>query len=226
MCVLIGTALFKPAKDSWGSTDELQREARDVRTAFGALDRLDEAQRLDSSQIKLDEVAVRLLRLEVELAGGKFQEAAQRAGGWLANGGGATARVQMTAEQRDRMRGLAAEAQLALGKPDLAAQFLTDLLTPGADPRVVDLGTRVARAGFASDAAGAVALFDRVLHATSPDDPAFRVRLIDWMQYRVKHDPNLRVQTVQEGERYAMLFATQDCPSELREAFDQLRKAQ
>lgn len=227
MCVLIGTALFKPAKDAWGSTEELQREARDVRTAFGALQGIDEAQRFDNSQTKLDEVAVRLLRLEVELAGGKFQEAAQRAGGWLASGGGAIpARVPMTTEQRDRMRALAAEAQLALGKPDLAAQFLTDLPAPGADPRLFDLAARVARAWFASDAAGAVALFDRVLRATSPDEPAFRARLIDWMQYRVKQDPNLRIQTVQEGERHAALFATQDCPSDLREAFEQLRKAQ
>lgn len=225
MRVLIGAALFKPAKDPWTATEDLQREARDVRTAFVALDKLDEAQRFDDAQLKLDETAVRLLRLEVELAGGKNQEAAQRATAWLAGNGG-PGRAAMTPEQRDRMRALAGEAQLALGKPDLALQLLADLPTPSSDLRIVDLAARVARALAATDAKGAAALAERVFRATTPEDPAFRARLVDWLRLRIAADPAQRGDAVAEAERHTALFAAQDCPSDLRKEFDDLRKAQ
>ncbi len=219
MHVLVETALFKPAREGWTSTEDLLREARDVRAALGALDTVEESSRLDKPQH-------RLLRLEVELATGKFQEAAQRASGWLANGNGGGGPSAMSAEQKDRMRVLAAEAQLALGKPEVAVRVLDERTTEvAADPSVLELQARIARALVVADPAAAVQLFDRTLRATAPEDVAFRARLVEWMAARLRHDPKARAATLQEAERHAGLFAAADCPAELREAFDQLRTA-
>ncbi|HEX6811851.1 MAG TPA: hypothetical protein VF384_09540 [Planctomycetota bacterium] len=221
MAVIIKTAALKAPRDSWTSTDELKREAIDVRAAFASLDAVDQANRLD-------EPPYRLLRVEVELATGKFQDAAQHAMAWLGNGNGngngGGPGTAMTAVQRDRMRLLAAEAQLALGKPDVGQRVLNERTSDvAADPSVLDLQSRLARALFATDPGAAVQGFERTLRATPPEDAAFRARLVEWMQARIRHDPSAKQATLREGERHAALFTAPDCPQELRDAFEQLR---
>jgi hypothetical protein len=217
MGLLVRTALLKPAKEGWSSSPELQQEARDVRLAFSALDTVDENQRPD-------EPVHRLLRLEVELAGGKYAEVVQRAGLWLANGG--SARAPLSVADRDRIRVLAAEAQLALGKPDAAARLLVELtVQPPTDPQALDLHTRVARAWFASDGGGALGLLARAWKATPPEDPAFRGRLLDWMQTLARLEPAARERLRAESEPFIALFAAADCPPDQRQLFEQLRSA-
>jgi hypothetical protein len=218
---LIRTALMKPARPAWSSSDELLREARDVRNAFTALEKVDESQRLD-------EPKHRLLRLEVELACGSFQDVVQRTTSWLsptpAAAPNGAARTTFSADEQDRMRCLAAEAQLGLGKADLAARLLADRDPDrSADARLLDLQGRIAKALFQADQGGAVAMFERVFRATPPEDPQFRSRLIDWATARTRHDPASRAATLTEVERHAALFDAQDCPSDLREAFQGLR---
>lgn len=223
MVWMIRTGLMKTVREgSWGSTEELLREARDLRVAFSALDTLDEAQRLD-------EPKHRLLRLEVEIACGKYQEVVQRTSQWLAGGSpspapGAVARPTFTADQRERLRCLAAEAQLGLGKPEIAARSLAERDGDQAiDSRTVELQGRIAKALLATDPTAAVALFEKVLKSTLPEDAQFRTRLIDWASARVRFDASLRAATLVEVERYAGLFDAQDCPPEQRDAFLQLR---
>jgi hypothetical protein len=219
MAVIIKTAAAKPARESWTSTDELKREASDVRAAFASLDAVDQQSRLDEPQY-------RLLRVEVELATGKFQDAAQHAMAWLGNGngnGGGTG-AAMTAVQKDRLRVLAAEAQLALGKPEAGQRLLSERTSEvAADAPVLDLQMRIARALFATDPSAAVQVFERTYRATSPEDPAFRGRLVEWGQAQIRHDPNKKQAILLECERHAALFAAADCPAELRDAFEQLR---
>ena len=88
---------------------------------------------------------------------------------------------------------LAAEAQLATGKTDAAARLLSDLSTqPPSDPSVLDLQSRVARALFASDKPSALALLTNTWKATPPADPAFRSRLLEWMQHQARFQPGAR----------------------------------
>lgn len=235
MTYVVEAAALKPAREPWGSSDELQREARDVRTAFSALDALPEKDRPDRG-------ALRLLRLAVELAVGKPQDVAQRAATWLGSGGangangtatnasasgaGApSARVELTEAEKDRMRALAAEAQLAMGKPDAARKLLDERAgDDGEDaPAVREVESKVAKALVATDLAGAVALYERVLRRTAKEDPAFRGRLLDWAQHRLRLDPALRDDTVQAVAPHAALFDAPDCPAEQRDAFAQLR---
>lgn len=218
MGLLIRTASLKPAKEAWTSTPELLQEARDVRVAFGALDTVDESYRFD-------EARHRVLRLEVELACGKFPEVIQRASLWLANSSATPGRTFTPAEV-DRVRVLAAEAQLATGKTDAAARLLSDLSTqPPSDPSVLDLQSRVARALFASDKPSALALLTNTWKATPPADPAFRSRLLEWMQHQARFQPGARQVLVDASEPFVELFTAADCPTEQRDAFQQLRGA-
>lgn len=233
MQCIIGTALLKPAKDPWTSSDELKREAFEVRSAFAALDGVDEPDRLDDTRH-------RILRLEVDLALGKHLELVERANGYLANGGGSNGnggngaaagkpegkRTPMTPAERDRVRVLAAEAQLALGKPELAARVLTEVRAESAkDAAVTDLQSRIARAWFPIDSAGAVALFAASWRATPPEDPQFRARLVDWMTFRLRLEPTARAEVLQEVAPFAPQFDRADCAPELRDAFRRLHDA-
>jgi hypothetical protein len=219
MGLLIRTALLKPAKEAWTSTPELLQEARDVRVAFGALDTVEE-------QHRLDDPVHRLLRLEVELASGKFPEVVQRATLWLANGAPSPGRAPLSASDLDRVRVLAAEAQLASAKPDAAARLLSELGTqPPTDPAVLDLQSRIARSWFATDKDAALTLFAATWKATPHEDPAFRSRLIEWMQHHARRNPAARQELVQASEPFTNLFEAGDCPAEQRAAFQQLRGA-
>jgi hypothetical protein len=215
MQFIIKTALLKPAKDGWNSSEELRQEARDVRVAFGALDTIDESHRLD-------EAPHRLLRLEVEVAGNKYVEVVQRATAWLGNGSGS--RMPTTPAQRDRIRVLLAEAQLGLNKPDAAAKSLVEISPQMAsDPGVLDLQSRIARSLLNTDRPAAVELLAKTWRATPPEDPTFRQRLLDWFDQQIKLDPASRQVTVEEVEKFAGMFASPDCPAEQRDAFEQLR---
>ena len=214
MQLLIETALLKPPREPWTGSEELLREAREVRTAFGALD--------SQTETWKDSAAIRLLRLEVDLAAGKPQEVVLRATQWLAATGPAAA--GLTDADRARMRVLAAEAQLALGRPDAARRLLDE---PGrgteVDPALLDLQSRIGRALVATDLAGAVGLFERVLDATAVEDPAFRSRLLDWMQNSLRLRPDSRPAVLQRANLHATLFAAPECPTEQRDAFEQMR---
>lgn len=219
---LLRAALLKPAREPWTGSDELQREARDLRAAFAALDGLDEA-------LRPDDPALRLLRLEVDLAGGKFQDVVQRATAWLSGGAvlasGASLRQPFSAEQRDRARVLLAEAWLGLNKPDLAARDLLEG-NPTGDGRAADLLGRLGKAVLATDPATAQVLFERALRATSVEEPAFRGRLLDWAAARLRSGggDSGRAAVVEELAKHALLFDAQDCPPEQRAQFQELRK--
>jgi hypothetical protein len=220
MRAIIETAALKQARESWTSTEELQREARDVRTAFGALDPLDEAQRLERP-------VHRLLRLEVDLATGRFQEVVARAQAWLGLGGGSnggSAKEPFSDEQKARVRMLAAEAQLALSKPEAALALLDERgLVASGDSAAIDLTVRIARALSQSDLRRATDLFERALAVTAPEDPAFRGRLLDWMQHQLRLDPASRPMVLERAAPHTAAFQNADCPAEQREAFEALR---
>lgn len=235
MTFIVEAAALKPAREPWASSDELQREARDVRTAFSALDTLPEKERPDRGPL-------RLLRLAVELAGGKPQDVAQRAATWLGSGaaagaggtatnataqgtGAASGRIELTEAEMDHIRALAAEAQLALGKPDAARKLLEERAADNGEngAAVRELESKVAKVLVATDLAGAVALYERVLRRTAKEDPAFRSRVLDWAQHRLRLDPALRDDTLRAVEPHAPLFEATDCPAEQRDAFAQLR---
>jgi hypothetical protein len=216
MQVVIQTALQKPANQKWGDSDDLLREAREVRTAFGALDPLDEAVRLDLPEH-------RLLRLEVEVATGKFLEAAQRAQGWLA-AAPQPGRPARTPAQTLAMRSLAAEALLGLNKPADAARLLAERDPEvQAPPGLFDLKLRIARALLASNPRDAAALFERVYRGTPTTELAFRARLVEWAQATLRADPAAKDAVLAEVEPHAALFAARDCPQELKDAFAALR---
>jgi hypothetical protein len=132
----------------------------------------------------------------------------------------------VTEAEKDRMRVFAAEASLALGKPDVARKFLDERVGDdgdGDDPAVRELEAKVAKNLAATDLAGAVALFDRVLRRTAKEDPAFRGRLVEWARHRVQLDPTRRDETAQALSAHAAIFEAADCPADLREQFAQLR---
>ncbi len=216
MHVIVATALLKqPSEGAWSSTEELLAEAREVRGAFSALDAVDESLRPDRPEH-------RILRLEVELAGGKAQDVVSRAQSWLANG--SAARSGMTPAQRASVRMLAAEAHLALNKPADAARLIAEREADAPpDPRWCELQVRVARALMPTDMPAAVPLFERAWRGTATEDPAFRSRLVEWAQAQVRLDPASRDATLAEIDRYAALFDARECPQELREAVQLLR---
>ena len=222
MQFLIDTAMLKPAREGWTTSEDLVREVRDVRAAFGAIDGSEEMQAKDSA-------ALRILRLEVDLASGKYQDVVQRATTWLGNGSGATngangARAVLLPEDLARIRVLAAEAQLALGRPEPARRLVEEALV-AADPdaTTVDLMSRIGRALAATDSVAALTLFDRVIKATSTEDVTFRARLLDQLQTRLRVEPDASAEIRQRAETYAPLFAAPECPAELRDAFANLR---
>lgn len=215
MRFLIQAAVLKPAKTRWGSSEDLQTEARDVRSAFEALDTVDVVRRLD-------EPKHRLVRLHVALVAQDYQDVVRRAGAWL------------KAEQQkstgvdpatlDQVRLLAAEAQLGLAKPKLALAMLDACTKDSAkQPDVLALSSRIGAALVGSDIQQAVAVFERTMRATSVEDPLFRPRLLDWMRTRIRHQPDSRKETLAEGNKHAALFAAKDCPEPLRKEFEQLR---
>jgi len=213
---LIRTALLKPPREPWMATEELQREARDVRTAFGALDGLDE-------NLRLDQPPHRLLRLEVELVGGRFPEVIKIATAMLQPVGNGSPRA-LTPVQRERLQCLLAEALLGQGKAKEAARVF-DEGDPVTEPRTTDLLARLARALTAAEPALAIDLLARALQATTAEEPLFRARLLEWAEARLVLAPEARVEIANRLQPYAALFEAQDCPPEQRTAFARLTEA-
>lgn len=217
MRYLIEAAALKPSTDAWASTEDLKSEARDVRLAFKALDNAEPSRRLDQPQH-------RLLRLNVALVAGDFQEVVVRATAWLQVADAAAA--TQDASYLDELRLLAAKAQLELAKPLLALALINARQTSAVPtPDTLELCSRIATALVEVQPESAVALFESTLKATSKDDPQFRIRLLDWMRTRIRHDPSKRKETIAKGDTYAALFEASDCPEPLRTAFQQLRSS-
>ena len=216
MQLLVDTALLKPERETWAGSKDLVQEVRDVRAAFAVLDSLGAASSKDS-------FALRQLRLELDLAAGKFSEAAQRGTAWLVGGGAGAARLPMQPEQMDRLRVLVAEAQLGLGTPAVARDTLAGAATTEASAGRLELEANIARALADSELPVAVQMLERVVRATAVADPAFRTRLVDWLQLRLRMSPESRSEVAQEAARHAAAFASSDCPAELRAAFELLR---
>ncbi len=215
MRFLLETAAMKSPREAWSSSEELQRELRDVRTAFLAFDAVEEAQRPDSA-------ALRVLRLESDLVAGKPQDVVQRATAWLENSNGG--RVTFGVDDKNRIRTLAAEAQLQLGRGDAARKLLEERTgEPESDAAELDLEARVARAIAGTELANAVEWLGRVVRRTPNDDATFRARLVEWMQLRLRLDPAARDTALRELEQHAPLFQAADCPADVRAAFEQLR---
>ncbi|MGK0264278.1 MAG: hypothetical protein ACI8UD_002937 [Planctomycetota bacterium] len=217
MRYLIEAAVLKPAADEWSSSEDLLAEARDVRSAFEALDTVEAARRLDRPEH-------RLVRLTVALVAQDYQEVVNRATSWLkAEAQKPTGLVTATLDQ---LRLLAAKAQLELGQPKLALALLKALSpTAAKQPDALLLASRIAKALVEGDTATAVQVFEQAMRATSAEDPLFRVRLLDWMQTSIRHQPKSRKETLAEGEKHAALFAASDCPEALSKAFEQLRSS-
>lgn len=212
MRFLIEAAGLRTGEESWGSSPDLQAEARDVRSAFKALDTIDAAQRLELPRH-------RLLRLQAALVAEDYQEIVERATAWLQ--AAAAQPSGQDAAYLDLLRLLSAEAQLELAKPLLALAVLDKLSAAGAaDASALALFSRIGN--VLPDPEAAIALLDRTLRATSADNPLFRVRLLDWMRASIRHKPETRKDTIDEARRYAGLFEAADCPSALRTAFEQL----
>ncbi|MCA8976120.1 MAG: hypothetical protein KDC98_15465 [Planctomycetes bacterium] len=216
MQILIRTALLKPASEPWKAR---LPEAHNVKIAFTKLEPYPESQ--------LDEPVHRVLRLEVELATEAYTQVLEKANAWLTNNDPAAAApggTPWTARQKDRVRLLAAEAQLGQRQPGLAVALLRQC-DPNRqmDTRELDLVSRIAKALPPTEAAEALALLDRVRKATPADDPAFPARLMDWAMSRLGSGADARAEVWAAVEPHAALFMAQDCKKELREAFERLR---
>jgi len=61
------------------------------------------------------------------------------------------------------------------------------------------------------------------MRRTATEDPAFRPRLMEWVQLRLRLDASLRADTMREMAKYADQFESKDCPADLKEAWQQLR---
>jgi hypothetical protein len=215
MRLLIDAAALKPETLPWESSDALKAEARDVRTAFEALDSADVTERLDAPQH-------RLVRLSVDLAAGRYQEVVQRATAWLVTGEGQSAAPDEVFS--DRLRLLAAEAQLELSKPLEALKLLeARSANAAADQVALALSSRIALALVDSELDRAVSLLERTMRATSTESPTFRARLLDWMRVSIQQSPENRAAVREEGRRHAGLFESSDCPAKLRTEFEQLQ---
>jgi hypothetical protein len=211
-------ALMKPAKDAWLSTEELKREAEDVRAAFAALP--------PNVQLpeNIQEPRFRLLRLEVLIAGGKAQEALQLAGAYLREVDPKD-HPPLDAAQQDAVRLFAAEASLVENKNDQAADWLAQIDPSRAnEPRALEVAERTSRAFATTNPAKAEALLDRIVRATQPEDPAFRGRLVSLLQARLRASPTAREDVQKQLNRYAALFQGADCPEVLKEAVAELRR--
>ena len=207
MRYIIGAAALQPPRTDW-ALDANKEEARHVRAAFGALDSAPPEEQLDGA-------AYRLLRAGVDRALGKDQEVVKRVTTWLADDAG-------DAGYADRLRLLAAEAQLALKKPADALVFaMARSATAKSEPDALSLATRIAAALVESDAARAEEVFEQALRATSTEDPLFRERLVAWVQCAVRV-PERRDSALAEAAKHAALFEAKDCPEKLRAAFEQL----
>jgi len=212
MRLLIGTAALQPVRTDW-ALDANKEEARHVRAAFGALDLAPPAERLDARPH-------RLLRASIDLAMGKDQDVVKRVADWLADASAGD--VAGDATYGDRLRLLAARAQLALSDP-AAALALAEARSSAAksEPAALALAERIAAALLDQDPPAAEQLCAQVVRATAPEDPLFRARLVAWVRCALRV-PERKEAALVEAGKHAPLFDAADCPEQLRDEFRQL----
>lgn len=210
-------ALLKPQNESWTSTEELRREASDVRTAFESIP---PDTKLPES---VEDVRFRLLRLEVLVATDALVDAIAVSRAWLEERDPAEAKA-FSVEQLDTVRFLLAEALLRSGKPAEAVTVLGKLQqATSTDPRMVDVADKLGRAFVTVDARKAVEWLSIAIRGTAEDSAAFRSRLVALWQARIAANPAERTAVLAEVEKRSALFDAPDCPEELKQAVATLK---
>ncbi|MBK8096919.1 MAG: hypothetical protein IPK26_07425 [Planctomycetes bacterium] len=207
--LLVKTAVLKNPKESWTASDELRAEVQDVRSAFAVL----------SGSAELQAPAMRLLRLEVDLALDKSKDVIALALQCLQAGPDDGNVDAMSPAQKDEVRLMLAAAYLLENKADLAAPVMSERDATALEPRALETMERLGRALLPTDAAAAAVWLERALKVTGDEDPAFRRRFLAWAQAASQADSSAREGVLAAAERRRSLFEAADCPAELREAF-------
>ncbi len=212
-------AISKPENEAWDSTDELRREAADVRIAFDAVPK---GMRLPDS---IDAPAFRLLRLQTLLSTGGHKEVVTLAQAWIEERDPKDWEP-LSPFQQDSVRYLCADAQTRDGKLADAVHTLARL--PQAqvpDPRLVGIADRLGRAFLATDVGRAIEWLTVSVRGTKDEDPALRERLVALWEARLVHTPAERASVLAEMDRKIAIFEAADCPENLKQAVARLRAA-
>lgn len=207
--LIVRTAALKSPKEAWTSSDELRAEVQDVRSAFAVL----------SGSAELQAPAMRLLRLEVDLALDKSKDVIALAQQCLQAGPDDGNVESLSPAQKDEVRLLLAAAYLLENKADQAAAVMAERDPTGLEPRALEVVERLGRALLGTDASAAAGWLERALKVTGDDDPSFRRRFLAWAQAASQADPAARAGVLAAAERRRALFEAADCPAELRDAF-------
>ncbi len=210
-------ALQKPEQDAWDSTDELRREATDVRAAFLAIP---PGTKLPES---IESPALRLMRVQVLLATGGYADAIALCRAWL-DERDPTDWEPLGANDQDTVRYALADAQARGGKLADAVQTLAKFpqaSTP--DPRLAPVAERLGRAFLASDVGRAVEWFTVSVRGTKDEDLMLRTRLVALWEARLLQNPQDRAAVLAEMDRKSALFDAADCPEDIKLAISRLR---
>ncbi len=217
MRYLLLAALQKPENDAWDSTEELRREAMDVRIAFDALP---PSASLPES---IESPAFRLMRVQALLATSGYAEAIVLCRAWLEEHDPKDWEPLSTFQQ-ETVRYALADAYARSGKLNEAVQALLKAPQgPVPDPRLVGVSERIGRAYLASDAGRAVEWLTVSVRGTKEEDPQLRARLVALWEARIAQSPQDRAAVLAEIERRNGLFESADCPEELKLAVQRLR---
>lgn len=210
-------AISKPEDETWESSDELRREAADVRAVFESAP---QGMKLPDS---MDAPAFRLLRLQVLLATGGHKEVVALSRVWLEERDPKDWEP-LSPFQQETVRYLCAEAQARDGKLADAVQTLARLPQGQVpDPRLVGVAERLGRAFLATDAGRAVEWLTVSVRGTKDEDPAMRDRLVALWEARLAHAPQERASVLAEVDRKIAMFEAADCPENLKQAVARLR---
>ena len=217
MRYLLLAALQKPENDAWDSTEELRREAMDVRIAFDALP---PSASLPES---IESPAFRLMRVQALLATSGYAEAIVLCRAWLEEHDPKDWEP-LSPFQQETVRYALADAFARSGKLNEAVQALLKAPQgPVPDPRLVGVSERIGRAYLASDAGRAVEWLTVSVRGTKEEDPQLRARLVALWEARIAQSPQDRAAVLAEIERRNGLFESADCPEELKLAVQRLR---
>ena len=210
-------ALQKPEQEAWDASDELRREAADVRAAFLAIP---PGAKLPES---IESPALRLMRLQVLLATGGYSDAIALCRAWL-DERDPTDWEPLGAVDQDIVRYALADAQARGGKLADAVQTLAKFpQTSTPDPRLAPVAERLGRAFLASDVGRAVEWFTVSVRGTKDEDPMLRTRLVALWEARLLQNPQDRAAVLAEMDRRSSLFDAADCPEDIKLAISRLR---
>lgn len=201
-CV-VRTALLKPRGEAW-----TKGEAQDVLAAMALLDR-----QATSAQ----PVEWLLLRIEVSVVVGRFDDVLQRAKQALDAG-------SLDPTGRDRVRVAMLRANLGINNIDEAQRLLENGVAAG-DPATVaqlreEIGLAMLRLERPKDA---LALFVEAQQATAESDPLYPRRLLRRLDAEERADPAARAAILQRLLAREALFAGTEVAAEVRVEFDQLK---